>query len=354
MTITKSPDLGPEARQISDGEGSRETSSSDQSQERTYRGRATSSAHGVRRYFFSDPRRAALSVLGLIWLLDGALQFQPFMYGSGFIELLTGTGAGQPPWLHDSITWAATTLAQHQIVGNTLCALIQVLIGLGLLYRRTEKPALALSFVWTLVVWWFGEAFGMLFMTMASPLTGAPGAVLLYAIVGAILWPTPRAGGLLGVRGAKTVWAVVWLVTAWLWLEAPSSGANAVSDAINAAPSGMSWLSTVQYWVAGWTKGAGLPIAVVLALASAAIGIAVAAGWRPRVFLALAITLNVAYWVLGQGFGGIFQPGATDPNAGPLFVLFAIAIYPLTMPGSENLAGDRSASSIAIPTEEGA
>jgi len=106
--------------------------------------------------------------------------------------------------------------------------------------------------------------------------------------------------------------------------------------------------------VAGWTKGAGLPIAVVLALASAAIGIAVAAGWRPRVFLALAITLNVAYWVLGQGFGGIFQPGATDPNAGPLFVLFAIAIFPLTMPGSENLAGDRSASSIAIPTEEGA
>ena len=39
---------------------------------------------GVRAYFLSDSRRAVLSVLGLIWLLDGALQFQSFMYSSGF------------------------------------------------------------------------------------------------------------------------------------------------------------------------------------------------------------------------------------------------------------------------------
>lgn len=286
----------------------------------------------VRTYFFSDGRRAVQSVLGLIWLLDGALQFQSFMYGKGFVQMLTGMASGQPVWLHDSIVWGAQALQQHQAVGNTLCALIQLAIGLGLLYRRTVVPALVASFAWTLVVWWFGEAFGMLFMTMASPLTGAPGAVVLYAIVGAIVWPTDRPGGLLGVRGAKTAWAAVWLVMAWLWLEAPSSGANAISNTINAAPSGMSWLSTVQYWVAGWTTGAGLPIAVVLAIVSAAIGVAVAAGWRPRAFLALAITLNLAYWVLGQGLGGIFEGGATDPNSGPLFVLFALAIYPLAVP----------------------
>ena len=43
----------------------------------------------VREYFASDSRRAIQTVLGLIWLLDGALQFQSFMYGKGFIQLLT-------------------------------------------------------------------------------------------------------------------------------------------------------------------------------------------------------------------------------------------------------------------------
>ena len=128
------------------------------------------------------------------------------------------------------MNWAAHTAPNTtSTVYNTLFALVQVAIGLGLLWRRTVKPALALSFAWALVVWWFGEAFGMMFMTMASPLTGAPGAVLLYALIGLIVWPNGRPGGLLGVRGARIAWAALWLVMAWLWLEAPSSSPNAIS-----------------------------------------------------------------------------------------------------------------------------
>jgi hypothetical protein len=100
------------------------------------------------------------------------------------------------------------------------------------------------------VVWWFGEAFGMLFMNMASPLTGAPGAVLLYALIGLVVWPGERPGGLLGIRGTRVAWAALWLVMSWLWLLAANSGADATHDALDAAPSGMSWLSTLQYWVA--------------------------------------------------------------------------------------------------------
>ena len=288
-----------------------------------------SAAAHAKTYFASDARRTIQTTLGLIWLLDGALQFQAFMYGRGFIQMLTSMTAGQPGWLHDSVMWGATTLQSDQAFLNTLFALTQVLIGVGLLYRPTVKPALVLSFFWALIVWWFGEAFGMLFMTMASPLTGAPGAVSLYALVGAIAWPNSRPGGLVGVRGARLAWGAVWVVMGWLWLEAPSSSANAISSAINAAPSGMSWLSTVQYWAADATKGIGLPIALVLAGLSLAIGVAVAANWRPKPFLATAVVLSLAYWVFGQGFGGIFQGGATDPNAAPLFVLFAYAMYAL-------------------------
>jgi hypothetical protein len=164
---------------------------------------------------------------------------------------------------------------------------------------------------------------------MASALTGAPGAVLLYALIGAIVWPNGRPGGLLGVRGARLAWAALWLVMAWLWLQAPSASANGITNAINAAPSGMSWLTTVQDWAANGAEGNGLVIAMILAAASAAIGIAVAANWRAKPFLVAAIVLNLAYWVLGQGFGGIPQGGATDPNAGLPFVVLAVALYAL-------------------------
>jgi hypothetical protein len=284
---------------------------------------------------FSITRRGLQIALGLIWLLDGALQFQSFMYSHGFIEMLTGMTPGQPGWLASSVNWGAH-LAQHNLtVWNTLFALVQCFIGLGLLYRRTVKPALLLSFGWALAVWWFGEAFGMLFMNMAEPLTGAPGAVLLYAFVGVIVWPGERAAGLLHARQVRVLWAGLWLVIAWLWLEAPSSSANATANALKGAPSGIGWLSSVQHWVAKGAQGNGLPIAVALALASAAIAIGVGTDHWAKPLLWLAIVLNVLYWVLGQGFGGIFEGGATDPNAGPLFILLAFAMFPLVGVGEQ-------------------
>jgi hypothetical protein len=124
-------------------------------------------------------------------------------------------------------------------------------------------------------------------------------------------------------------WAALWLVMAWLWLLAPSSSANAIHNAINAAPSGMSWLSSVQDGFASITKGNGLIFALVLSAASAAIAIAVARNWRAKEFLILAAVLNLVFWVVGQGFGGMFQGGATDPNAGLLFIVLAGAMYTL-------------------------
>ena len=290
----------------------------------------------LRDYFWSDNARRIQTVLGLIWLLDGGLQFQSFMYGKGFIQLIQGLTGGQPAWVASSVNWGATTLQSNQVLLNTLFALVQVVIGFGILYRPTVKPALAASFGWVLVVWWFGEAFGMMFMAttpmggapMASPLNGAPGAVLLYGLIGAMVWPNGRPGGLLGIRGARVVWTSLWLVMAWLWLV-EAGGANGVTTAINAAPSGMSWLSSVQDWFANAAQGGGVPIALVLGVVSIAIALAVATDWRPKQFVALAIALNALYWVVGQGFGGIFQGGATDPNAGLLFVLLGFTMLPL-------------------------
>jgi hypothetical protein len=59
------------------------------------------------------------------------------------------------------------------------------------------------------------------------------------------------------------------------------------------------------------------------------IAIAVAINWRAKEFLILAAVLNLIYWLVGQGLGGIFAGGATDPNAGPLFILMAYSLYNL-------------------------
>ena len=99
-------------------------------------------------YFWSDNRRRTQTVLGLIWLLVGGLQFQSFMYGKGFIEILQAGTAGQPGWVASSVNQGAATMQSHQAIFNTGAALIQVAIGFGILYKRTTKPAIAVSFFW--------------------------------------------------------------------------------------------------------------------------------------------------------------------------------------------------------------
>ncbi len=262
--------------------------------------------------------------LAVLWLLDGGLQFQSFMYSKGFPQMLIGASSGQPGWVVDSVTWAAHQAGSNLTIFNTLFALVQVALGLLLLHPRTVKLGLAGSIAWAAGVWWFGESFGQMLSTAASPLTGAPGAVALYALLALIAWPNGRPAGLLGRRATLVTWTVLWSAMAWLWLTTANS--RAITDMINAAPSGMSWITQVQDWAAQGAAGNSVWLSFLLAALSLAIAIGVLIGWQTRRLLIAAVVLNLLYWLLGQGFGGIFQGGATDPNAGPLWILFAYAV----------------------------
>jgi hypothetical protein len=219
------------------------------------------------------------------------------MYSHSFTAMIDAGAAGQPGWLHGSILFATGIARGNLALFNTLFALTQLAIGLGLLHRRTVRPALILSIGWAIVVWWFGEAFGGLLSGTAVPLTGAPGAVFLYALVGLLAWPGARPTGLLSARAARWMWAALWLAMACLWL-APASG------------------------------GVGFAVVLAGAVASAAIGLGVAARKQPHALLAAAVAVNVVYWFAGQGVGSIFAGDATDPNAAPLFCLLALAMLP--------------------------
>jgi hypothetical protein len=67
------------------------------------------------------------------------------------------------------------------------------------------------------------------------------------------------------------------------------------------------------------------------------------------VALGVGIVISLAYWVFGQSLGGPFWVGnATDVNAAPLFVLLAVAIFPVRQRSGaaeqRDLPGERTAA----------
>ena len=145
-----------------------------------------------------DLQRTYRLVLATIWLLDAALQLQPTLFTrgtGGLSDMLRGTAVGNPGFLYHSATWNASNVYHQPILSNTIFASIQFLIAFGIVYRRTCKPALALSIVWAVGVWWFGEAAGEIFQGGATPFGGGPGGVLFYAVLAVLLWPGPGRTG---------------------------------------------------------------------------------------------------------------------------------------------------------------
>jgi hypothetical protein len=305
-------------------------------------------------------RRGLQIALGCIWLLDGLLQFQSYMYTHAFLaEVIEPTAKGQPGLISDPILTFAHFYGHDLTLWNTLAAEIQCAIGLGLiLSRRTVRPALLVSFAWAFVVWWFGEGFGTILSgAPVSPLMGAPGAVLVYGLIGLLVWPkkpegersvaegerSVAGGGLLGDRGGLVVWSLLWLEAAVLWMLNVDRSRGAIHEQIaGMAAAAPHWLASVQSSVAHASQGHGVTIATLLALASALIALGVWTRLRSGA-LALGVVLSLAYWVLGQSLGGPFWAGqATDVNTGPLLVLLALTLMPRPSPA-------RRAERVSVP-----
>ena len=288
-------------------------------------------------------------VLGLFWILDAALQFQPFMFGRGFVENnILANASGQPFVLGDFITHIGNFVSPDIAVWNTFFALIQFFIGVGLLFRRTVRPALAVSFVWVLGVWVIGEGLGMLLTGTASALTGAPGSVLMYGFLGLMAWPRPprrwvdwsdRPAGVassaaaLGIGRSVTplaVWAGYWSLAAVLFLLPANRTTTSVQSAIVGMADGApGWYASFLTHFGNVFSTTGTETAWILALVSVAIGLGPLVARRPGWFLAAGALVSLLMWIAGQGLvGDVFSGSDTDPNTGPLVILLAAAMVP--------------------------
>ena len=276
--------------------------------------------------------------LGGLWLLDGVLQLQPFMFTPDFARhVLAASGQDQPAWVGAPVDFMARLIAEHSAPLDTGFVLIQLALGIGFLLPRLVRPAIVGSLAWSAGIWWFGEGLGGLATGHASLVTGAPGAVLLYAVLALAAWPLqdhhgPRPTRAAVARWFPAAWAALWIGGAVVQLLEGQGATAALRNQIQDTDGLPAWLA-LAHRLAGPAlshSGTGPFIALVAVMALVGLGGLGGRTWR-RAAAAVGAVAATAFWVLGQNVGELYSGQATDPNTGPLIVLMALALAGTTV-----------------------
>jgi hypothetical protein len=293
----------------------------------------------------TDVRRKAQLALAAIWLLDGVLQYQPYMFTKAFAtQIIAPTAQGNPGVIADPITWSARIIADHPVGTNTAFATIQLLLGLAIAWRPTVKVALAASIGWSLAVWWLGEGLGGVLTGTAGPLSGAPGAVILYGLIAVLVWPVGQkpdtatapdaflASRPVGAATARGLWFVLWGSLAYFTLQSSNTGSQDMHDMISGMAQGQpGWLAAIDNHAASLVAHDGLTASIVMAAVLAIIAIGVYLPARAtQATLVLALVTAAVFWVVGEALGGLFSGQGTDVNSGPLLALLALLYWPMS------------------------
>jgi hypothetical protein len=249
----------------------------------------------------------------------------------------------------------ATLLTAHPALWNGGFAGLQLLLGLGLLWRRTVRVALICSVPWAFGVWAIGEGFGGMFMQGTSLLTGAPGPALIYALLAVMLLCTAAdttvSGGRIGRAGLRigaSGWALIWTAGALLELEGTNHAAAVpgaqIANGSSGEPALFRWMDGASGHVIGQH---GYLFALLLGL------LVVFAGWGifvpalRRACLVTGMVLAVFVGLVGEDLGAVFTGHGTDPGSGPLLILMALALWAPRISSKS-----KQEVSVPIPTSE--
>jgi cytochrome oxidase Cu insertion factor (SCO1/SenC/PrrC family) len=339
-----------------------------------------------------EPRaRLLLRVgFGAIWLFDGILQAQPQMAGGLADQVIQPTASSSPGWMQHLVNLGVTIWDYHPVQAASASVWIQVGIGLWMLVAVRDWSARLAGLAgvaWGLVVWVFGEAFGGIFAPGLTILFGAPGAVLIYVVAGALLalperaWDDPRRLGRLLLGGTGTFFLGMALLQAWpgrgFWqgtLDGQPGSLAAMIKSMEGTSQPHAFEAIVS-WFGNFTVAHGFAVNLVAVLALAAIGAglftaAVRGDARlARIAVIAGAVFCLADWVLVEDLG-FFGGLGTDPNSMiPFILLFAagyLGLAPVPQPasvaeqargapepaGADDPAGDASGST-GVPEPSG-
>jgi hypothetical protein len=186
----------------------------------------------------------------------------------------------------------------------------------------------------------------MLLTGQASMLTGAPGAVLLYLLLGLVVYPHPSSPAIKGDDGLlsrvhlRRVLAGFWLFAALLqsqpyWWQ-PGHVAQTIGAMVGQGGLDSVFVDPVLRHVSALTTSIELPLNLALVLLFSMLGLAlfvVKERWLHLAIIA-SIILSLLLWYVAQGFGLILTGMTTDFNSGLLLVIIALACLP-RMPASQ-------------------
>jgi hypothetical protein len=270
-------------------------------------------------------------MLGLLWILDGLLQFQPAMFTRKFaIQVIAPAGEGQPGFVSAPVNEAVRVILHQPAIMDAGFGLIQLALGIGILHPRTARWALAASVAWSLSVWYLGEGLGGILGNGASLVTGAPGSALLYAVLALAVSPRQdeNAESQRPARWVAVAWTLLWLSGAVLQLL-PGRDTNAsisMSLAMNAT-SAPAWLAAIDNHLSALVPYQGVSIAADLVVLQVFASFGVLMARRMRLAaVTLGIGLSLVYWVVGQNLGQVWSGISTDPGTGPLTILLGVTV----------------------------
>jgi hypothetical protein len=316
-------------------------------------------------------KRGVQIILGILWLLDGMLQFQHQMFTSSFAtQVITPAMQEQPGFVTWPMHLGVKIFLMHPAVFNLLFALTQLGLGVLILSKSTVKLGLMLSLPWALIVWMFGEGYGGIFSAHTLLLMGAPGAVIIYAVLALAAMPSHYQK-----KSRKNDQVAYWLAIVWLilWvgggvyqLMPGQDSTSFVSSMISAnAKVAPHWLASIDIrtakviqdfgkndkptvpkqninamymtnaqmthmtseLVTSPRSNQGYLFILVLAILQFCIGfgVLIPGTWR-KLAISIGILLSFTFWFVGQSLGGYFTGLATDPNTGPLIIILGLAI----------------------------
>jgi cytochrome oxidase Cu insertion factor (SCO1/SenC/PrrC family) len=279
---------------------------------------------------------------GVLWVFDGILQAQPKMAVGLPSQVIEPIAASSPRWVQQVVNWAGTNWSYHPMQAGAASVWIQVGIGIWLLAAARgplSRLAGLASVGWGLVVWVFGESFGGIFAPGLTWLFGAPGAVLIYAVAGALIalperaWHSPWLGRLT-TAGIGLFLVGMAVLQAWpgrgFW-QGTAQGQPGTLAGMTGTMAQTPQPGFLSAWVNAFTtfdEAHGFAVNLVVVAALAVAGAAFLSG-RPRLIgpvLAGFAVLCLADWVLIEDLGFLGGLG-TDPNSMIPMVLLATAGY---------------------------